>query len=156
MDETRPAWGDVLVGVGVLAIAAIVAWQTTVIPTSPIYARVGPTFFPWLVSAMLAVLGSVLLVQGFRGGWAKEEQPGYDLLAGAWCVAGLVLNLALIETAGFIIASTVMFLCIARAFGSTKPARDAAIGFVLAFVAYVGFDRLLGYKIGSGLIERLF
>ena len=33
--------------------------------------------------------------------------------------------------------------------------RDAAIGFALALVSYVGFDRVLGYKIGSGLIEGL-
>jgi putative tricarboxylic transport membrane protein len=156
MEKTAPAWGDVLVGVGVLAIAGIVGWQTSVIPTSPIYARVGPTFFPWLVTAMLGVLGAILLVQGFRGGWEKEEQAGFDLSGGAWCVAGLALNLALIETAGFIIASTVMFLCVARAFGSARPLRDAGIGFALAFVAYVGFDRLLGYRIGSGLIEQLF
>ena len=69
---------------------------------------------------------------------------------------GLLLNITLIEYAGFILSSTLLFLCTARAFGSEQPARDAAIGFALAFVAYVGFDRLLGYKIGSGLIESLF
>ena len=48
-----------------------------------------------------------------------------------------------------------LFVCTARAFKSTQLLRDAAIGFALALVAYVGFDRVLGYKIGSGLIERL-
>ena len=60
-----------------------------------------------------------------------------------------------IGVAGFIIASTLLFVCTALAFGSRNVARDAAIGFALAFVAYVGFDRVLGYKIGSGLIEGL-
>ena len=48
-----------------------------------------------------------------------------------------------------------MFVCTARAFGSDQPIRDAAIGFALAVVAYVGFDRVLGYKIGSGIVEGL-
>jgi putative tricarboxylic transport membrane protein len=56
---------------------------------------------------------------------------------------------------GFIISSTILFVCTARAFMSTQPVRDAAIGFTLAILAYVGFDRVLGYKIGSGLIEAL-
>ena len=30
----RPAWGDTAVGVAVLALAAIVGWQTTLIPTN--------------------------------------------------------------------------------------------------------------------------
>ncbi len=70
-------------------------------------------------------------------------------------LAGLVLNVALIGVAGFIIASTLLFVCTARAFGSRNVLRDGAIGFALALVSYVGFDRVLGYKIGSGLIEGL-
>lgn len=69
-------------------------------------------------------------------------------------VLGLVLNVALIDVAGFIIASTVLFALTARAFGSRQGVRDAAIGFALATVAYIGFDRVLGYRIGSGLVER--
>jgi putative tricarboxylic transport membrane protein len=49
----------------------------------------------------------------------------------------------------------VVFLFVALGFGSRNAPRDAAIGFALALVAYVGFDRVLGYKIGTGLIERL-
>jgi putative tricarboxylic transport membrane protein len=68
---------------------------------------------------------------------------------------GLALNVALIERVGFILASTALFACTARAFGSVRPVRDAAIGFLIALAAYAGFDRMLGYQIGSGLIESL-
>ncbi|MCA3600465.1 MAG: tripartite tricarboxylate transporter TctB family protein, partial [Methylobacterium sp.] len=57
---------------------------------------------------------------------------------------------------GFILSSTLLFACVARGFGSRKLLRDALIGFGLALISYVGFDRILGYKIGSGLIEKLF
>jgi putative tricarboxylic transport membrane protein len=152
----KPAWDDTLLGVIIVGFAAIVAWQTSVIPLNAIYAKVGPNVIPWLLSGMLGVLGLVLTVIGLRGGWQHEDAPGeLDLPAIAWLGGGLALNVGLIELIGFILSSTLLFVFTARAFKSTSPLRDTAIGFVLALVSYVGFDRLLGYKIGSGLIERL-
>lgn len=159
MDDRRaghgPAWGDTAVGIAVLVLAAIIGWQTMLIPTNAIYAQVGPKVIPWMATAMLAVLGALLTLQGLRGGW-EHEQPGeFSPWSFAWLLLGLVLNVALIGVAGFIIASTVLFVCTALAFGSRRLVRDVAIGFTLALVCYVGFDRVLGYKIGSGLIEGL-
>jgi putative tricarboxylic transport membrane protein len=151
----RPAWGDTAFGVAVLALAAIIAWETTLIPTNAIYAQVGPKVIPWLATVLLGALGVLLTLQGLRGGWEHEEPDGLDTRGLAWMLLGLALNVALIGIAGFIIASTLLFVCTARAFGSRRILRDAAIGVVLALVSYVGFDRVLGYKIGSGLIEGL-
>lgn len=156
MRRTAPT-GQIIVAAGVLALAAIVGYETTVIPVSPIYAKVGPTIFPWIVTAGLALLGTVLLVEALRGGWTldPEEETRIDWRALGWVLLGLVLNIALIQLLGFIIASTLLFVCIARAFGSTRLARDAAIGFVFAAITYVGFDRVLGINIGAGLLEQL-
>jgi len=150
-----PAWGATAVGLAVLTLAAVLAWQTAVIPGNAIYAQVGPKVIPWIATAMLAVLGVLLTLWGLRGGWAHEEHGPPNLQGGAWLLLGLALNVTLIGVAGFIIASTLLFVCTAQAFGSRNPLRDAAIGFALALIAYVGFDRVLGYKIGSGLIEGL-
>ncbi|HEX4892737.1 MAG TPA: tripartite tricarboxylate transporter TctB family protein [Hyphomicrobiaceae bacterium] len=154
-DRSGIAWQDTVVGLGVLALAAVVAWQTTLIPENAIYARVGPKVFPWLAASMLAIMGIILAVEGLRGGWEHEESEGTDWLSLAWLLLGLLLNVILISVIGFIAAGTILFVCTARAFGSTRPLRDAGIGLALGVIAYVGFDRVLGYKIGSGLIERL-
>lgn len=148
-----PAWNDVGVGLAILLLAAVIAWETSVIPTNAIYAQVGPKVIPWIATAMLAVLGAVLTFEGLRGGWEHEDHGELNLRGIGVLLLGLVLNVALISTAGFIIASTILFLCTALAFGSPSVLRDTAIGFVLALISYVGFDRVLGYKIGSGLIE---
>jgi putative tricarboxylic transport membrane protein len=145
-----------LVALGVLVIAALSAWQTTEVPGSVVNA-VGPEVVPWFVTAFLFVVGLGLLVAALRGGWAQpEDGPITEWGALALVSLGLVANAALIEWIGFILASTLMFPLVARGFGSRRPLTDAAIGFALAFVAYVGFDRVLGYRIGSGLIESLF
>jgi putative tricarboxylic transport membrane protein len=149
----KRAWGDVCVGLAVMAIAAIVAWETSVIPTNALYAQVGPTVIPWIATLMLAALGAMLAVEGFRGGWEHEGHGALNVQGIGFLLAGLFLNVALISTAGFIIASTILFLCTTLAFGSRNIARDAGIGAALALVAFVGFDRVLGYKIGTGLIE---
>jgi putative tricarboxylic transport membrane protein len=151
----RPAIGEIIIGAGVLALAVVVYWQTTLIPVSPIYAKVGPTVMPTMTAAGLAVLGALLLVDAFRGGWQTEEEKEVrpDRAALLWVVAGLVLNVLLIGTAGFTLASIVLFVCVARGFGSKSPLRDAAIGAAFALVAYLGFAQTLGINIGGGLVE---
>lgn len=143
-------------GLGVLLLGLLAGWQTTLIP-QVLYTTVGPSVFPTIVTVFLLMLGTGLVVAALKGGWA-HDQDGTITEWGSLSlvVAGLVFNAALIDNIGFILSSTIMFTLIARGFGSDKWWRDALIGFGLALVAYIGFDRLLGYKIGSGLIERLF
>jgi putative tricarboxylic transport membrane protein len=151
----RPAWGDTALGAGILVLAAVSAYETTLIPSSA-YAKVGPTVFPWAVTIMLGTLGAILTAEGLIGGWTQAQAAStFDWPSLGWLVLGLALNVALIERLGFILASTALFTFTARAFGSVRPVHDAAIGFLIALAAYAGFDRVLGYQIGSGLIESL-
>jgi putative tricarboxylic transport membrane protein len=143
------------IGLGVLALGAVAAWQTSIIP-QVLYATVGPSVFPSIVTVFLLMLGTGLVVAAQRGGWAHDQDGTITEIGSlGFVAAGLVLNAALIDKIGFILASTIMFTLVARGFGSVKWWRDALIGFGLAFGSYIGFDRVLGYKIGSGLIERL-
>jgi putative tricarboxylic transport membrane protein len=144
-----------LVAFGVAALGLAAAWQTTLIP-QVLYTTVGPSVFPWFVAVFLLVLGVLLLLEAFKGGWAADQEGTLtEWGALGWVTLGLLLNVGLIEWIGFILASTIMFALVARGFGSRQIFRDAGIGFALAIVSYVGFDRILGYKIGSGLIESL-
>jgi putative tricarboxylic transport membrane protein len=151
---------EILLALGVLALAAVVGWETAMIPAAPAYARVGPSVFPAGVALGLALLGAVLLWQAASGRWTVEESAEeagpVDWRALSWLLLGLVLNVALIGPLGFTLASTLLFVCVARAFGSTRLLRDVPIAFALALVAYVGFDRVLGVEIGAGLFESLF
>jgi putative tricarboxylic transport membrane protein len=143
---------------GVVALGAVVLWQTLAIPVSPIYAKVGPTVIPFAVAAGLLLLGLVFAVQVSTGNQPADEaagEPPVNWRSVAWLGAGLILNVVLIGPLGFVLASTLLFFCVARAFDSERPARDALIGFVVAAAAYLGFARLLGINIGAGLLEGL-
>ena len=151
----RPAVGEMVIAGLVLVLAAVVFWQTAAIPVSPIYAKVGPTVVPLIAALGLGVLGLILMVEALRGGWQSEAERNLaiDHAALMWIGAGLILNVVLIGSAGFTLASTVLFVCVARAFESRNIVRDGAVAIVFALAAYFGFARTLGIDIGGGLIE---
>lgn len=140
---------------GVIALGLLALYETTQIPVSPMYAKVGPTAVAYLASALLLALGGALLVQSVSGRWVSDpagDDVGFDLPGLGWLLFGLVLNVGLIDPLGFIPASVLLFGCAARAFGSRRPLRDIAIGLALSAVAYFGFAGLLGINIGAGLL----
>ena len=151
----RPAVGETIIGAGVLVLAIVMFWQAMSIPVSPLYATVGPTVVPLMRAAALGLLGVLLLIDAWQGGWQTEEEKSAtpDRAALLWILAGLVLNVVLIGPAGFTIASTILFVCVARGFGSKAIVRDALIGAAFALIAYFGFATTLGINIGSGLLE---
>jgi putative tricarboxylic transport membrane protein len=153
----RRARPELLIASGAFVVALVIFWQAWSIPASPVYATIGPSVFPIITATGLGVLALGLLIEAWTGGWQSEEEKHVpiDRRALALIIAGLIANVALIDALGFTLASTVMFVLVARGFGSNRPLRDAAIGFALALVAYLGFAKALGVNIGAGYVERL-
>jgi len=152
----RPATGETIIAVGALVLAVVIIWQTAIIPVSPVYAQVGPKVVPYISALGLAVLGVLLLYSALTGGWQPEEEKEVtpDRVALLWVVAGLTLNVLLITYAGFTIASVVLFVCVARGFGSQAIVRDAGIGAAFALITYFGFAQTLSINIGAGILEN--
>jgi putative tricarboxylic transport membrane protein len=149
---------DLAVGLGVTALGALAAWLTGVIPTTPVYAVVGPKMVPALIAGALVLLGLMLTVVALRGGWSADipevaEAGPPNLVSLAWLGGGMLLNLVLIVPLGFAIGAAVQFVCTARAFGSRSPVRDAGIALLVSLGAFFLFVEALGVNIGAGLLE---
>ena len=88
----RVAIGEAIIGAGVLALAAVMRWQTLAIPVSPIYAQVGPTVVPIITALALGMLGILLLIAAWQGGWQPEEEKAStpDRVALAWVAAARI------------------------------------------------------------------
>ncbi len=148
--------GVLLLGIG----ATIVAWR---LPEAGGYARIGPNFVPKIISAGLILLGVWLLAEVFTGGFrarvpddpAERGEHAFVWSAFAWVSAGLIVQMALIHTAGFVIAAAVLFACIARGFGSTRWLRDPAIGLVLGLLVFLFFVRFLNVNLPAGWLKPL-
>ncbi len=154
--RARVALPELLIALGLLAAAAVVFWQTWQIPVSSLYSQVGPTVFPTIVAAGLALLAMLALMQALRGGWQPEEEKevAVDWHAVGFVAAGLLANVTLIGLLGFTAASTLLFTLVAYGFGSRQLLRNAGLGFTLALAAYFGFAKALGVNIGAGLVEN--
>jgi len=129
--------GVLLLGIG----ATVVAWR---LPEAGGYARIGPNVVPRIVSAALILLGIWLLAEVFTGGFrarvpddpTERGEHAFIWSAFAWVSAGLIVQMALVHTAGFVIAAAALFACVARGFGSARWLRDLAIGLVLGLLVF--------------------
>lgn len=152
-----PVLPDVGVGLFVLAMAALAVVGTLMIPDSPVYARVGPKLFPWIAAGGLALLGVGLTVAGLRGGWSwtLEDQPTdpFNPLSFGLLLAGLVVNVALIDTIGFVLASTLQFVLVCACFGSRNHVQNAITALLVCGGSYLLFSKALSVNIGSGILE---
>ena len=151
--------GELLLALGTVAFGLFFAVQTSLIEVSPGYARVGPRVFPWVISGGLIALGLWLAFEAWTRRWVSEEtaQPAgpFDWPAFVLIGIGLLLHMVLIGSAGFVVASTVLFVCITRAFGERRLARSAAIGLILTIIVFVGFTYGLGLALPAGVLDRI-
>ncbi len=150
----RSSLAGLLIGLGLIAIAAVIATDAMNMRVPPVHAKVGPRVFPYVVSSGMAVAGAVIAWQAWRRTFTVENQQT-DWGAVAVIAAGLILHMNLLKPAGFVPAAAVLFLSVTFAFGSRRYLRDAAVGLVLAAVAYLSFTKLLGLQLPAGLLAGL-
>ena len=157
MTERSPMHlGEMLISLGLIALGSFVVFETRSIAETQGYAQIGPRLFPYIIGVGLTLCGAVLGWQALMGGWRnvpldREGHDAPDCLAFFIISAGIVLHMLLIGWAGFIIASTLLFVLIARGFGSRQLVRDALIAAALAAVVFFVFTSALGLKLPRGL-----
>ena len=124
------------------------------------YALVGPDMMPMVVGVGLSILGGWLLAQALRHGWANREPDDpqargdrpFAAPAFLWVIGGLLVQMALVHTAGFVIAATALFACTCRGFGSGRPLRDLLLGFVFGLAVHLFFVGFLNVNLPAGLL----
>ena len=138
-------------------LAAVAAWQVTVIPHSAIEMTVGASEVPALVVALLA--GSVLLnaISAWRGRQVDEAAPpDRQALPGAgrrmgFLLAGGLAFIATVVPAGFVAAGTLCGMGVAHAFDAPLRLKTVLICAALAGAFWLLFGQLLGVGLGPAL-----
>ena len=154
---------DLLIAGLVAALGIYVFWEARGIRVLPVHSRVGPRVIPSLVGAGLIVLGIWLAVEilSHRDVRPVDDSEDVDLsLPTDWrCMAilaaSLLVYLYLLERAGFVIASVLLFAGAAFGMGSRKILRDVAIALVLSFGIYLIFTEGLSLRLPAGWLEVL-
>ncbi len=157
-------YAEILVAVGVIAMGIVILIETRDIRVPQAFSSVGPRVVPTVIGWGLVVIGAWYAVDVVRGDNAAPSADSEDAdptLPADWAVlGGLALALgiyaALMEPAGFVIASAVLFVMATFSMGSRQIVRDAAIGLVVSLVTFLVFSEWLGIRLPVGLLEPFF
>ena len=156
----RAPAGQAAVAAGVAVLGALILWGSLPLPTSGGYAQVGPGVVPRVVGAAIVLLGVFLLREAFTGGFRGVDEEAearllMDWSAFAWLTGGIFAYGLAIERAGFIIASMVLFACVARGFYSRRWLWNLALGLVLAAIIFAIFNYGLGLTLPPGILKGI-
>ncbi len=148
---------DTVLGSAAVVLGLVLAGGALAIGAGFGYDRIGPRTMPYGVALGLLLLGGALLVPALRRPPDTDAAESAPLLwkpLGILALAG-ALFLLLAGRAGFILAASLLFWLVARAFGAHRPLRDAAAAVLLSIVVYVAFARGLGLALPAGPLEAL-
>lgn len=157
----KPA--ELVLSLAVLLLGIAVAVGTSQLSGAGGYARIGPNVAPAIIAGGLILLGAWLLYEALSGGWRNaiaddpETRSEHAFQPGAflWVSVGLIAQIFLIHTAGFVIAQAALFACVARGFASPKPARDFTIGLALGLAVFLFFVKFLNVNLPAGWLQPL-
>jgi putative tricarboxylic transport membrane protein len=157
----KPA--ELILSLGVLFLGIATAIGTAQLPSAGGYARIGPNVAPAVIAGGLILLGFWLLYEALSGGWrnavaddpATRGEHAFEPSAFLWVSAGVIAQVLLIHSAGFVIAQAALFACVARGFGSTKLPRDFAIGLILGLSVFFFFVKFLNVNLPAGWLKPI-
>ena len=165
------ARADLLLGGAAILLGLVLAAGAFGIDTGFGYDRIGPRTAPYGVALASLLLGAALIAPALRArrrrdGQAaaplrasrrRDGQPAAPLRSAAlgWLVLAGLLFLTLAGRAGFIVAASLQFWLVARAFSASRPLRDGVVAVLLAATVYAAFSRGLGLALPASVLESL-
>ncbi|MBW9053934.1 tripartite tricarboxylate transporter TctB family protein [Rhizobium mesosinicum] len=152
--KRRPDWAALIIAVFLIALAGIVFWDATHLKTIAQYDRIGPSTVPKAIALGLFCLGIWTVFESWRGEFPEREHQ--EVAPVIWVVAGLAGQMLLLRTAGFSIATGVLFALTARGFGKRQIWISLPLGIVLSFIVWAIFSQLLQLMLPAGPLEHLF
>ena len=152
--------GQLALAAGIVALGAVVLWGSFHLPTGGGYAQVGPGVVPRIVGVGMLALGALLLREALSGGFrgldeAEERRLGMDWAAFAWITAGIIAYGLAITRLGFILSSIVLFMLVARGFGSRRWLLNLVVAALLAIGIFALFNYGLGLTLPAGVLAPL-
>jgi len=145
------------VGLGLIALAAVIGFDMARMQVPPNYASYGPQIFPYLSIVVLVAAGLYFLWQTATG---KPDSIRADSDRSDWggvigISVGLLAQVFLLEPLGFVLSAAILFFAVAWGFRSRKPLRDAIIAILLSLATYLVFTRLLNLQLPPGILKSV-
>ena len=153
-EQRRPDRAALAIAAVLAAIAAVIFVDVSRLKEMAGYSQVGPATVPnWIAFALLG-LAIWTVVEAFRGDFPEREKQEFGPVI--WIVAGLAAQMLLLTTAGFSIATGILFALTAAGFGKRKLWITIPVGILLCLVIWLIFAGLLQLSLPAGPLEHLF
>jgi putative tricarboxylic transport membrane protein len=149
----RPDRAALVIAVALAGASLLIYWDAARLGGAGAHSRIGPTAFPYAISAAMAVLAVATAVKAWRGGFPPRERD--DIPPVLWIVGGLAAQLLLLKVAGFSIATGVLFAATARGLGRGPLWLTFPLGVVLSLGVWLVFAGLLQLSLPAGPLEQL-
>ena len=153
-ERRRPDRAALVIAPVLFIIAAVIWWDAGRLAEMSNYSRIGPATVPHAVAIGLALLAIWTGFEAWRGDFPEREP--IEVKPVVFIVAGLAGQMLLLKTAGFSIATGVLFALTAFGFGRRKLWISLPIGIALSFVVFIIFGRFLQLSLPAGPLEHLF
>lgn len=146
----KPYW----IGLGLMAMGAVWLYAAFGLPQGARYAAVGPGLFVTVSGGALLILGTLLMLQIWRGETFEaqdaEDADGatrMDKRAFLTALVAVALPIATMGPLGMPFTATLSFVLVANAFGSRRWWLDIVYGAILASGSWFLFHQL-GLQLG--------
>ncbi|MCJ8506907.1 tripartite tricarboxylate transporter TctB family protein [Rhizobium lemnae] len=153
-EQRRPDWAALVIAAILIAIAGVIFFDAARLREVTGYSPVGPATVPHWIAIGLVLLAIWTIIAAFRGDFPEREKQ--EIKPVVWVIGGLAAQMLLLNTAGFSIATGILFAATAAGFGKRKIWFSLPIGIVLCLVVWLIFAGLLQLSLPAGPLERLF
>ena len=160
--KSKNIGGELAFAGSLLILGLVVLYDTSKMLVPPGSGTVGPQIFPYLVSGFVILISLGLFVQIFRGNLGVPEGTEFgevvektDFKSLAMVAGSMLTYPLLIERAGFIIASSVVFFGVAFAYGAKNLLKNLAISVIFSLIVYFAFSKGLNVSLPAGILGVL-
>lgn len=136
---------SVKTGVMFIAVSSFFAHQTLTKYDLGTSADMGPGYFPMLFSALLALVGVMVLLQGFREPAESGAQDwlGEQKTAGL-IIGGMILFALLLMPLGFLLSSLILLTMLVMSLHRENLKRVLVFSAILILASHLLFSKALG------------
>jgi len=149
----RPDGAAFIIALLLAVFGAVLLWDASTLPDKSGYAGIGAAAMPKVVGWALIALAAITAAGAFRGRLA--DVPRQNPVPLFWIGGGLVMQIALLHTIGFSLATGILFASTAAGFGKRNLLVSLPVGVGFAFLVYAVFDRILQLNLPGGPLENL-
>ena len=157
--KSKKIGGELAFAGSLLILGLVVLYDTSKMLVPPGSGTVGPQIFPYVVSGFVIFISLGLFFQIFRGNLGVPEGIEFgeivertDFKSLAMVAGSMLTYPLLIERAGFIIATTVVFFGVAFAYGAKNLLKNLLISIIFSLIVYFSFSKGLNVGLPAGIL----